>query len=465
MTDQKAPFLTERKANHWLALRECWREVQAYRDRLADTGSLAGELSAHEESARLWMPPRNSLGAAVLSAFGDVPLFAAFVERMEKKEASDAHFECRAGKASLSWRRHENVEREDGISVEPELPREIAKACGVENSNWRQEYVQGRASAETGAWRLNYRIQFCPVYPEGFDLIVRSMSAPILSALQEAQKTAWLKERSRLLTAQRDREKANVQRLQEHFESAMARGSQKDAQLILAARSGNAKRVQALLALGADPNARSWSLSSEARVEVTFPLKEAALLGKERGGKEEEIIQALLGAGADPDQVDHEGRCALAVAARGSNERAVGALARASLPDAQDFDGVAALAAAAEEGSRACVSILARVATVDLGVFEDHGAAPNPKEAEAVDRADTALARAAGAGELGSCEALIQAGADPRKMPGLEPRWGMGDHAEKIAKLFKRAARTLDERDALALAAAPAGAAQGAPRL
>ena len=105
--------------------------------------------------------------------------------------------------------------------------------------------------------------------------------------------------------------------------------------LMLAARDSDLATVQALLAAGANPNARADT--------GTSPL----MLAAQRG--QTDLVVGLLGAGADPTLADTQGRTAVMLAARTGAHRAISPLLEAGAdPNRADADGVTPLMLAAE---------------------------------------------------------------------------------------------------------------------
>ncbi len=157
-----------------------------------------------------------------------------------------------------------------------------------------------------------------------------------------------------------------------------------DAHLYQAARSGQARRVRALLAEGANP-------------DVRFRGDGTALIAAVRGG-DADTVAALLEAGANPDLgIDGDGNPMIAAAARGRDDLVQQLLAAgADVDGSQSGDGNGLIAA----------SLHGRLGTVDLML----AAGANPDAYVFHD--ETPLVNAAQQGHLDVIEHLAAAGAD-----------------------------------------------------
>lgn len=179
---------------------------------------------------------------------------------------------------------------------------------------------------------------------------------------------------------------------------------------------GNQERtVEALLSLGASPNADGgrclWIACDSSRTSVakrlleggaeanvtvgdlrSTPLREACRTGNV------ELVRALLDRGADPEIADWFGWTPLMLAARQSEEIVELLLGAGASPSRKDEQGRTALFYAAAEGRTA---ILRRLVSAGTPV-------------DVIDvRGETALFAAYSFGQLESAKALIDLGADP----------------------------------------------------
>jgi ankyrin repeat protein len=129
---------------------------------------------------------------------------------------------------------------------------------------------------------------------------------------------------------------------------------------VLAVRSGNAAIVHELLAHGLDPDATrypprvNYLLAHVARGEGTPPLLIAAV----QTGRQE-VVEALLKAGADPDIRDPQGRTALYWAAAGNQADIIRLLiAHKASPDIRDRFGATALDIAQMNGHQQAAALI-----------------------------------------------------------------------------------------------------------
>ncbi len=187
------------------------------------------------------------------------------------------------------------------------------------------------------------------------------------------------------------------------FERPDARENAAD--LLLAAREGDASQVRSLVARGAPLNGQDRS--------GTTPLMAAAANGHP------EAVQALIASGADVNLKDASGRTAL-MAAAANREAEIAAELIAAKADVQrrDAEGKTALTLAAIAGEAGIVRALLRAGA------EVNAAPPS---------GDTALMISSRRGDLETVRALIESGAD------LNARNREGETAVELARRFKRA--------------------------
>ena len=159
-----------------------------------------------------------------------------------------------------------------------------------------------------------------------------------------------------------------------------------DDELIAATTNGDTDRAMRLLVAGdADPDARRG-------IDGATPLMIAAQLGKV------ELVQAILGAGADLDARDSSGATALTLAASNGQAEVVSVLLRAGAdPAAPNYTGWSPLHAAALNGFPDVVTLL-----LDAGADVD----------DRDDRGMTALVAAAQVGHDRTVTLLLGRGAD-----------------------------------------------------
>ncbi len=169
------------------------------------------------------------------------------------------------------------------------------------------------------------------------------------------------------------------------------------ARLVRSAADGRAADVRALLAAGADPDARDPQPTEQGRT----PLIAAAAAGHL------DVVAALLGGGADPELATQENtwlgatRTPLQAAAAAGHEMIVEALlARGVTVDARDDSGATALRIAAEEGHAAIVGRL-----LDAGADPAGGEPPAPDDEDAA--ASDALTLALERGHSGVLEVYL----------------------------------------------------------
>ena len=440
-----------RKARHAKLFQARWEQLQAWRAR-RDQEKAQDEkpLRQHDEAQWIWRPRPQEASPLAREAFGATPQWAGLAEKALDMGAVDIHLESRASGASIRFRVDGEMREALPLLHKDQLLAELGELCSVDGAALENESRGGMLRASAKQWTFQGRMQSVPVYPEGFDLIVRLFAQPILNEQQERALKAWEEERKSILDRLKCRREEREREWAADFERLGPQGL--DAQLIQACARADASAAERLLSQGANPNAEIWQVHhGEARVK--FPLAMAAVSEKNAP----KMIRALLAAGADPDQVDQRGATALILAASAGAWDACQALLQASLADAQDFEGESALARAAQGDSKRLVELLAGASRVDLGCFEFHGQGPDRQEALPK---LTALHRAVEAENLGLCKTLIGAGADPRKIDFDE------DYLDsRLAKELRASARRLDERDALEKAALASGLSQSAPRL
>jgi ankyrin repeat protein len=191
--------------------------------------------------------------------------------------------------------------------------------------------------------------------------------------------------------------------------------------LSLAAERGRNALVRALIEAGAgvrkpEIGGRALQIAAqEAHVDVVRTLMEAkAPLGFSAWENEPPlhaaaargqwlVVDALLEAGLDPDQVDRSGQTALMKAAASGHEKAVASLLRlGAAPDLADRDGWTALTHAAGHPSSGSVTAIRDL--VRSGAAVDRRAGPNGK---------TPLMIAAEKGNELATEELLRSGAQP----------------------------------------------------
>jgi ankyrin repeat protein len=159
--------------------------------------------------------------------------------------------------------------------------------------------------------------------------------------------------------------------------------------LQLAAQEEHADVVRTLMEAKAPLGFSGW--------ENEPPLHAAAARGQWQ------VVEALLDAGLDPDQVDRRGQTALMKAAAGGHEKAVASLLRlGAAPDLTDRDGWAALTHAAATPSSGSVTVIRDL--VRSGAAVDRRAGLNGK---------TPLMIAAEKGNELATDELLRSGAEP----------------------------------------------------
>ena len=165
----------------------------------------------------------------------------------------------------------------------------------------------------------------------------------------------------------------------------------KDKRLLAATTAGNNRRVQSLLAAGANPNAKD----STTKGGGDTPL----LLAASKGHLE--CVRALLKAKADPNLGSSSGLTALMFAAGGGHSEIVHALLEAKAnPNAAADDGITALVFAGPSKNPELLRMLLKA-----------GADPNARSKRL--GGATVLIPSAGNGELEMVRILLAAGADP----------------------------------------------------
>ena len=242
--------------------------------------------------------------------------------------------------------------------------------------------------------------------------------------------------------------------------------SETDRALLDAIASGKPKAIAAALRAGSSPDAKNEAgspalsfaalrgdaaacaqlLDAGARINARAPDGASPLMAA-AAAPHAECCQLLLERGADFMARGPKGATALLLAAERAwrPDAALAILAAGAFPSAQDDEGVSPLMKACSGhtpgGLRLVLALLAAGAQVDA----------------ISKKGRTALTTAAGAGDHAACDALLRAGADPRKIGAMgltpllcaEQAWQGGPKCRGLIEAALAQAVAKDERSAL----------------
>jgi hypothetical protein len=281
---------------------------------------------------------------------------------------------------------------------------------------------------DVGDFSIYFRYQAMPVYPAGFTVVLRVMPSrrltPEQAADRDASQAAWKAFVSESFARHAAKEPPPTLSKDTFDLNAM---------LCDCAGEGDLHGLRCALEQGADPLWLDERLESKGRSALMRAANKGDL----------ECVKALFEK-SDIDAVDFEGQTSFMLAARAGALDCVKFIAPFSEPDDCEFaDGRTALMQACWISDVEMARFLASISDVNL---------------VSRDGRSTALWLAAQEDEMQIVKILVAAGADPRFVDanGLGLIENAQEHgSDKVARLLRKQAKMLDEREAISEAAKP----------